>query len=64
MLGRGLTRLWHQGAETFDRLNDRRLAKIQERQRAQAQAEQEENSRCASKANLRQLCGQKSGQSA
>ena len=44
IVGRGLTRLWHKGAETFDRLNDRRLAKAQERQRAQAQAEQEENS--------------------
>jgi S-DNA-T family DNA segregation ATPase FtsK/SpoIIIE len=44
ILGRGLTRLWHKGADTFDRLNDRRLARAQQRRQAQEQVLQEENS--------------------
>ena len=44
IVGRGLTRLWHKGADIFDRLNDRRLAKAQQRQQAQAQIQQSENS--------------------
>lgn len=36
MLGRGITRLWHRSAEWFDRMNDLRLAKAEQRKQATA----------------------------
>jgi S-DNA-T family DNA segregation ATPase FtsK/SpoIIIE len=33
-IGRGITHIWHRGAELYDRLNDRRLAAIERRRQA------------------------------